>query len=191
MAVAVVASPRRLASLALPFAEPRARRVTFEELVADHQNEVYGLALRMLGDRDAAMDVTSLVFLKAYRAFDRFDRSRPARPWLLRIAVNECISAGRMRSRERQRLAPADEALEVPALGGRPEDEAVDKEERDRVRRAVAGLADLYRVPVVLRYFSGLTLEEIASVTGRSPSTVGVQLMRARALLRTALGEGT
>lgn len=191
MAVAVVASQARLASLALPFAEPRARRVTFDELVADHQNEVYGLALRMLGDRDAAMDVTSLVFLKAYRAFDRFDRSRPARPWLLRIAVNECVSAGRVRSRERQRTAPADLALEVPAAGGRPEDEALEKEERDRVRRAVAGLPDLYRVPVVLRYFSGLTLDEIGSVTGRSTSTVGVQLMRARALLRAALGDGT
>lgn len=190
MAIATVAGPARLASLALPLVERRERRVTFEELVGAHQDEVYGLALRMLGDRDAALDVTSAVFLKAYRAFDRFDQARPARPWLLRIAVNECVSAGRARSRARLRTAPEDAALELPGHDGHPEGEAVAKEERERVRRAVAALPDLYRVPVVLRYFSGLSLDEVASVTGRSASTVGVQLLRARALLRATLGDG-
>lgn len=180
----------RVVSLALPLADPRVGRVTFAQLVDQHQGEVFGVALRMLGDRDAALDATSLVFLKAYRAFDRFDPSRPARPWLLRIAVNECISIGRRLSRERKRQAPADEAVGVAAVEGRPEDEALRREDRERVRRAVAELPELYRVPVVLRYFSGLSLEEIAGVTGRSSSTIGVQLLRARALLRGAL-EGT
>jgi RNA polymerase sigma-70 factor (ECF subfamily) len=174
-------------SLVLPLAEPRAGQLNFAQLVDEHQGEVFGLALRMLGDRDAALDATSLVFLKAYRAFDRFDRSRPARPWLLRIAVNECISIGRRLSRERKRQAPADEALGVAGHEGRPEHEALRREDRERVRRAVAGLPELYRVPVVLRYFSGLSLDEIAGLTGRSSSTVGVQLLRARALLRGAL----
>jgi RNA polymerase sigma-70 factor (ECF subfamily) len=179
----------RVASLALlPLAGTRARRVTFAELVSEHQDEVFGLALRMLGDRDAAMDVTSTVFLKAYRAFDRYDQARPARYWLLRITVNESISAGRAATRELARRAPADAALDVPGREGTPEDEAIRREERERVRDAVAALPDLYRTPVVLRYFSGLSLEEIAQVTGRSASTVGVQLLRARGLLRAKLG---
>ena len=177
----------RVASLALPFAEPRARRVTFAELVGEHQNEVYGLALRMLGERDAAMDVTSVVFMKVFRAFDRYDQARPVRPWLLRIAVNECISAGRVLARERSRRLPVDAALELPGREGLPEEEAVRSEDRVRVRSAVAALPELYRVPVLLRYFSGLSLEEIAGVTGRSASTVGVQLLRARELLRGTL----
>lgn len=178
----------RVASLALPFAAAPARRVTFSELVREHQNEVFGLALRMLGDREAAMDVTSTVFLKAFRAFDRYDPRRPARHWLIRIAVNECISAGRTRSRERLRRAPADDALAVPDRSPAPDDEAVAREERARVRGAVAELGEPYRTVTVLRYFSGLTVDEIAQVTGRPSSTVGVQLLRARALLRTALG---
>lgn len=177
----------RVASLTLPYAEPRARRVTFAELVGDHQDEVFGLALRMLGDRDAAMDVTSLVFMKVFRAFDRYDQTRPVRPWLLRIAVNECISLGRALARERSRRAPVDAALDLPGGEGLPEAEAVRGEDRVRVRSAVAALPELYRVPVVLRYFSGLSLEEIATVTGRSASTIGVQLLRARALLRDTL----
>jgi len=49
-------------------------------------------------------------------------------------------------------------------------------------------LPELYRVPVVLRYFNDLSLEEVAAVTGRPVSTVGVQLLRGRALLRKTLG---
>lgn len=51
-----------LRSLTLPAWAERALPVTFAGLVRDHQDEVYGLALRMLGDRDAALDVTSTVF---------------------------------------------------------------------------------------------------------------------------------
>jgi RNA polymerase sigma-70 factor (ECF subfamily) len=176
----------RVASLALPITA-RLRRVTFADLVREHQDEVFGLALRMLGDREAAMDVTSSVFLKAYRAFERFDPSRPARPWLLRIAVNEAISAGRSVSRERARRAPAEEAFAVPASEPQPHEETLAREERAAVRHAVAALAEPYRTVTVLRYFSGLSVDEIAQVTGRPGSTVGVQLLRARALLRTAL----
>jgi RNA polymerase sigma-70 factor (ECF subfamily) len=177
-----------VASLALPFAGAHTRRVTFAELVREHQDEVFGLALRMLGDRDAAMDVTSSVFLKAFRAFDRYDPARPARHWLIRIAVNECISAGRSRSRERAHRAGADDALGVPDRAPAPDEEAVAREERSRVRSAVADLAEPYRTVTVLRYFSGLAVDEIARITGRPSSTVGVQLLRARAQLRRALG---
>lgn len=179
----------RTLSLALPV-RPRAasaRRVTFAEMVRDHQDEVFGLALRMLGDRDAAMDVASTVFLKAFRAFDRYDPQRPARHWLIRITVNECISAGRARTRERARRAPADDALVVADSAPLPEEDAVAREERGRVRAAVARLDEPYRTVTVLRYFSGLSLDEIATITGRPRSTVGVQLLRARGLLRRAL----
>lgn len=178
----------RVAALALPVAGARARRMTFADMVREHQDEVYGLALRMLGDRDAALDVMATVFFKAYRAFDRYDPSRPARHWLLRIAVNESVSAARSRTRDRARRAPAEDAVTVVDPEPRPEDEVLRREERDRVRMAVADLPDLYRSVVVLRYFSGLPVDEIAQVTGRPSSTVGVQLLRARALLRDALG---
>lgn len=177
----------RVASLALPMTGAQSRPLEFPDLVRDNQDEVFGLALRMLGDRDAAMDVTSTVFLKAYRAFDRYDQARPARHWLLRIAVNECISAGRVVTRERARRAPAEAALDLPDRDPSPEDEVVRREERARIRRAVADLPELYRIPVVLRYFSGLSLEEIAQVTGRGVSTLGVQLLRARGMLRVRL----
>lgn len=177
------------ASLAalFPAAFARAGRVTFADAVRDHQDEVYGVALRILGDRDAAREAASAAFLKAYRSWDRYDQTRPVRHWLLRIAANEAISVGRSRTRERARTTRVDEAFGVADPHQTPDQALEAREERDRVRAAVAGLPELYRVPVVLRYFSELSLEEIAAVTGRPAATVGVQLLRARTMLRASL----
>lgn len=182
----------RLAALrfaVLPTAVIQDRAVTFDEVVSGFQDEVFGLALRVTGDRDAASDVTSRVFLKAYRAFDRYQPGRPLRNWLLTIAVREAISEGRRASRELARRGPEAEGDSVPGPSREePEARAMEREERERIRRAVAALPELYRVPVVLRYFNDLSLDEIAHVIERPRATVAVQLLRARAMLREALG---
>jgi RNA polymerase sigma-70 factor (ECF subfamily) len=174
-------------SALLPRVLARTDRVTFSDAVREHQDELYGVALRILGDRDAAQDATSRALLKAFRSWARYDQTRPVRHWLLRIAANEAISIGRERTRDRQHRTSADDAVATPDRALLPDEGAVAREERERVRRAVAGLPELYRVPVVLRYFSELSVEEIAAVTSRPASTVGVQLLRARGMLRTAL----
>jgi RNA polymerase sigma factor (sigma-70 family) len=174
-------------SALLPRAFARMGRVTFADAVRDHQDELYGVALRILGDRDAAHDATSRALLKAFRSWERYDQTRPVRHWLLRIAANEAISIGRERTRDRDRRTTADDAIETPDRAPLPLEYLMAREERDRVRAAVVSLPELYRVPVVLRYFSELSIEEIAAVTGRPAATLGVQLFRARALLRTAL----
>jgi len=166
------------------FASP----VLFADTVRDHQDEVYGVALRITGDRDAAFDVTSATFLNAYRAFHRYDATRPVRHWLLRIATNEAISYVRKRGRELRRTVDVEQATALADSNAAPDAESVAREDRARIRAAVATLPELYRVVIVLRYFNDLSVEEIAHVTGRPASTVGVQLLRGRALLRGALG---
>ena len=165
--------------------------VTFEDVVHEHQDQVYGAALRILGDRDAALDAANQTFMKAYRSIGTYDPSRPIKHWLLRIAVNEAITIGRARTRERARHAPEAEAALLPDRAATPEREAVDRESRDGIRAAVAALPDLYREVVVLRYFNDLSVDEVAAVLGRSSSTVGVQLLRARQLLRKAVEAGS
>jgi RNA polymerase sigma-70 factor (ECF subfamily) len=177
------------ASLAalFPSALIHSGRVIFADAVRDHQDEVYGVALRILGDSDAAREAASAAFLKAYRSWHRYDQTRPVRYWLLRIAANEAISIGRSRTRERARTTSVDEAAGVADPAKTPDLALVAREERERVRTAVASLPELYRVPVVLRYFSELSVGEISAVTGRPAATVGVQLLRARALLKASL----
>ena len=82
----------------------------------------------------------------------------------------------------RLNVMPADRAAT-------PEGETLDRESREAIRSAVAGLPELYRVVVVLRYFNELSVDEVAAATGRSSSTVGVQLLRARQLLRKAMDD--
>jgi RNA polymerase sigma-70 factor, ECF subfamily len=161
--------------------------MTFDDIVREHQDSVYGTALRILGDRDAALDAANQTFMKAYRSRASYDPSRPIKHWLLRIAVNEAITIGRARTRERARQAPEGDAVLVPDRAASPEREALDRESRDGIRAAVLKLPDLYREVVVLRYFNELSVDEVAAVLGRSPSTVGVQLLRARQLLRKVL----
>jgi RNA polymerase sigma-70 factor (ECF subfamily) len=132
----------------------------------------------------------SSTFLKAYRAFDRYDRSRPLRHWLLRIATNEAITYVRKRSRDLRRRVDVTEAATIADAAVAPDAESVAREDRARIRAAVAELPELYRAVIVLRYFNELGVEEIAQVTGRPASTVGVQLLRGRALLRRALEGG-
>ncbi|HLZ47851.1 MAG TPA: sigma-70 family RNA polymerase sigma factor [Candidatus Limnocylindria bacterium] len=162
--------------------------VTFDDVVREHEAAVYGTALRILGDRDAALDAANQTFLKAYRSIASYDPSRPMKHWLLRIAVNEAITIGRARTRERSRTGPDTAADRVPATALGPEAEALGRESRDGIRAAVAALPDRYREVVVLRYFDDLSVDEVAAVLGRSSSTVGVQLLRARRLLRKAMG---
>jgi RNA polymerase sigma-70 factor (ECF subfamily) len=178
------------ASVALRLDLPMTRLaspVTFAEGVHEHQDEVYGVALRITGDREAALDVASSTFLKAYRAFDRYDQTRPLRNWLLRIATNEAITYVRKRGRELRRRVEVEHASRVADPTASPDTESVAREDRARIRAAVSVLPELYRVVIVLRYFNELSVEEIAQVTGRPASTVGVQLLRGRALLRSSL----
>jgi len=161
--------------------------VTFADGVREHQDEVYGVALRITGDREAALDVASSTFLKAYRAFDRYDQTRPLRHWLLKIATNEAITYVRKRGRELRRRVEVEHASSVADSTATPDIESVAREDRARIRAAVSELPELYRVVIVLRYFNDLSVEEIAHVTSRPASTVGVQLLRGRALLRGAL----
>src|SRR5947199_2350776 len=132
---------------------PVAPAVTFEDVVREHQDSVYGAALRILGDREAALDAANQTFMKAYRSRASYDPARPIRHWLLRIAVNEAITIGRARTRDRARRAPEADAAQLPDRATTPEAEALDRESREGIRAAVAGLPDLYREVVVLRYF--------------------------------------
>ncbi len=128
------------------------------------QRQVYGMAVTMLGDRAAAEDVAQQTFERAWRHAGAFDARRASvRTWLLTICRRLAIDALRLR---RATPLPPDELLGMlPAAGDeRPEDRAVDFNEVDRVRRAVAGLPEEQRRALLLAVLGGHTATEIAAV---------------------------
>lgn len=159
-------------------------------LVERYQRDVFGVCLRLTRDPDAALELANTAFFKAYQSLDSFDAGRPLRPWLLRIAINEALNYLRRQRREREHTVQGDEGESLAErIPGRDDPAAtvVAAERRAAVRAAVAALPVHYRLLITLRFFHELSYAEIAEQTGVPINTVGVQLMRARHLLRRAL----
>jgi RNA polymerase sigma-70 factor (ECF subfamily) len=99
--------------------------------------------------------------------------------WLLSVAAN--FSRDLLRKRGRRGLVLGEERIHAQAAeGGSPADSAEASEEHERLRDAVARLPDDKRLAVVLRYFEGMSLGEMAEVTGVEVNTLKVRLHRAR-----------
>jgi RNA polymerase sigma factor (sigma-70 family) len=168
----------------------RARRgevSAYEELVRRYQGIAHRTAYVITRQAAEAEDAAQQAFVKAYRALDRFDRERPFRPWLLRIVANEARnlrrSAGRRSSLE---LAVASEPEE---LAPSPEQEAVSRERREALLRAMGGLTEAEREVIALRYFLDLSETEMAEVMAVARGTVKSRLSRALRRLRNAAVE--
>ncbi len=180
----------------------RGDRSAFNELVARYQSAAYGLALRMLGDPDAAADVTQDAFFSAFRNIRAF-RGVSFRAWLLRIVSNGCYDYWRAQRRRPSEsldalLASGDEALGRQApesdliepaarLDWNPEEAALRAEVIAAIEAAILKLAPDQRLVVILSDIQGMSYEEIARVAGTPLGTVKSRIARARARLRELL----
>jgi RNA polymerase sigma factor (sigma-70 family) len=168
----------------------RGEEGALERLVERFQGAVVGTALRLVGDRDVALELANGAFFKLARSLDRYDPARPLRPWVLRFAANEALNWLRGRRRERERvLGAAAGALALARLPGGPDPEAaaLAAERRAEVRAALARLPERSRLLLTLRFYHQLSYAEIGVRTGQDANTVGVQLLRARRRLRDEL----
>jgi len=161
-----------------------------ELLVSRFQHDVFGVVLRLVHDRETALELANAVFFKVHQNLDAYDPARPLRPWLLRIATNEALNWLRSRRREREQVLgseASDVALAQLPAGEDPEAAALAVERREEVRGALARLPEHYRLVLTLRFFNDLSYQEISEITGQDANTVGVQLLRARQLLKREL----
>lgn len=147
---------------------------------------VFAVALRALGDRGLAEEVTQQVFVKAWRAAAVVDDRRELAPWLAAIARRTAIDVYR---RESLRAgAPLDAvAPDDPAVVTAPES-VESMYETWEVREAVGELPDDERQVVRLQHFEGMTHGQIADRLGVAVGTVKSRSFRAHKRLATALG---
>lgn len=157
--------------------------VAFREPVERHQNRIYGLALRMMGNPADAEDIAQEAFIRAYAALPRYRPAGGFGLWLCRIATNLCLNA----IRDRKRTTTVDPA-EIADLHPGAE-EAVPSEQSQAIHEAVQSLDESYRAVVVLRFVEGLSYEEIAAALRVPVSTVETRLYRAKKRLRELLKE--
>jgi RNA polymerase sigma factor (sigma-70 family) len=166
---------------------------SFEELVLVHQRLVFGLALRVVGDRGDAEEVAQDTFERAYHALAGYPAERVAamrlRPWLARIALNLARNRLRRRPPPARSLEDGDGqplAVAAPAAA-EPAQVAERGQERALLAELLAGLPRDYREAVVLRHVEGLPYAEVAEVLGRPVGTVKTHVHRGVRQLRDDL----
>lgn len=166
----------------------RARRrdpSAFEELYRQCHRRIYALALRLTRDAGRAEEVTQDAFVRAWEALPAFRGDSSFATWLHGLAVRVYLEQSRAERRRTERIeTPADLEAYLAAVR-RTMPEAM--EAGLALEKAVAGLPDGARVPLVLYAVEGYTYEEIARLLGLALGTVKAQIHRARRLLTEAL----
>jgi RNA polymerase sigma-70 factor (ECF subfamily) len=166
----------------------RGDREAFTQLVMQYQVPLYNMALRMVGGRDDAADITQEAFLRAWDKI-RTLRDAPFKSWLFQIAANLCYD--HLRRGRRYGVMPPDEAAAraVPLGIGTPDpQERAEASERNRlVRESIQALDHEMRLAIILRDINGLAYEEIAAVLRVPLGTVKSRIARARAQVQEQL----
>ncbi len=166
----------------------------FDRLVVRHQDRVFNLCYRFVGDYHEANDLAQDVFIKVFGSVKKFRFESEFSTWLYRIAVNICRN--RIKSLDFRFKKKSDSlhsqkgniTVELSDESGSPGIE-LEKKERSRIiQQAVNTLSGDKKAVLILRDMEGLTYEEIAAVTGLNPGTVKSRLARARQKLKEKLG---
>lgn len=152
-----------------------------------YYREILGYIYHCTVDRAATEDLTSDVFLAAFRHLRRFRwRQIPFRAWLYRIATNEVRTYYRRQKRARATsLRRGNRASGSPAPA--TDESTADAEEHRLLHKALLELRLKYRTVIILRYFENKTIAEISNTTGRKEGTIRCQLHRGLAQLQDLL----
>lgn len=164
-------------------------RAAFAALVRAHQDEVYTLARRLVGDPHLAADIAQETLVRAWRALPRFRGDAQLSTWLHRITVN---TAWTLKDRARRTAGvPLDDYREVAAIPGPDDPETAGEllELRGRLRSAFERLPEGQRQVVVMKDVYGWSHGEIAEAMEISVTAAKVRLHRARARLARDLEE--
>jgi RNA polymerase sigma-70 factor (ECF subfamily) len=140
----------------------------------------YRTACLILRDPVEAEDAVQDAFLRAWRFRASAPRDAGWQPWLYRVVVNACCSRLRRDASRRKARADLDSAGEPADRAPGPDVLALRAESSSAVAAALAALPESLRIPVVLRYYAGLSVKDIAAAIGRRPGTVKSRLYDAR-----------
>ena len=166
----------------------------FNLLILRYQNLLFGIALRLLNDEDAAADAVQEALISAFRRFDTF-RGDMLRSWLARVVINACYDE--LRRRRHRHSVPLEqfnaEGNEIETSywlvdsQGDPELQFESTELGSAIQKSLDRLPPAYRLMVVLVDMQGLSYEEAASAAGIPVGTVKSRLARARVQLQKSL----
>lgn len=171
-------------------------RDAFRHLYESHKDRVYSIAIHFIGDEAAARDITQQVFLKLFTDIGKFRHEAGFSTWLYRLVVNVCLDEQRRRKRflsfdmfrsgddqsgnDQQGVPDQFQAVHPEQSGdwSYQDDHYSQMQLSAMVKTAVRKLKPRLRIAILLKYFEGMTYEEMAQVLGCSAGTVASRLNR-------------
>ncbi len=168
----------------------------FEQLIEKYQKKVYNIALKMLGNKEDAYDMSQEVFIRVYRSIDKFKEQASLSTWIYKITTNVCLDE--IRRRKNRFTVSIDDDMElndskvkrqIEYDGPSPEIIVEENELREIINKSIQQLPEQYRVVTILRDIQGFSYEEIANILDVPQGTVKSRINRARAMLRDILYE--
>ena len=157
----------------------------YREIVARHQARVFYMGLKFFHNRLDAEDYAQEVFLKTFEKLSSFKAEVPFASWLNKIAYNMAVNQYHKRKRAHIEVAlpcePQDTSLS-------PETRLLRGELREKVRRVLKKIPDIYKPVINLHFFEGLSYLEISRALSIPVNTIKSYVFRAKQLLRNRLG---
>jgi len=170
---------------------------SFEELFERYEQKIFNLILRLVGNYEDAVDLTSETFVQALKGLPNFRRQSQPYTWLYRIAVNLCKNYFRRNSHRSRFLAFSldqkqgnggqEIEVEIEDSSQEPGRLFETSELQHQVGQAILTLPEDMRTAVLLREMQGMSYQEIADVMDCSMEAVKSRLFRARAALKKEL----
>ena len=164
----------------------------YTELMSRYKDSIYFMLLKMVRNKDDAEDLTIEAFGKAFMNLEQYSPKYAFSTWLFRIASNNCIDFLRKKKMDTTSI---DQSFEdegapfifLPSTGRNPEEDAIRNQKFKMMRDLVAELKPQYKELIELRYFKGLSYDEISKELDLSLGTVKAQLFRARKTLEEVI----
>ena len=176
---------------------PAAKPAEFEATVRPHLEYLYGLAVRLCGDRTAAQDIVQAALLRAFRGFGRLRNREQPRLWLTRILTRCHIDRFRTEHEAAETLSLDDETRfdlfdkiteEDPfPYSDRVHLDFLDLFDDEKIINVLQGIHPAHRTAIILAYVYGFTAREIAEMTAATIGTVLARLFRGRKQLERGL----
>ena len=155
----------------------------FAELMSRHQDMVFAVSLRIMRNRQAALDATQDTFLALLRKADQYAGDAEVSTWLYRVATNKCLD--HLRAQKRRQTVPLPDFHDMTDTTGGATLDAIDV--RSNIGSALASIPDHYRTAVVFSDVGGLTISEMVEVLGIPAGTVKSRIFRGRRMLASKL----
>jgi RNA polymerase sigma factor (sigma-70 family) len=160
----------------------------YADLMQRYKDSIYFMSLKMVNNKEDAMDITVETFAKAFEKLDKYQPEYAFSTWLFRVATNNCIDFLRKKKLNTVSIDNMvddddDRPMQIKADTLNPEESSIKKQQSEELKLLIESLPPRYRNLLTLRYFDELSYEEIAQQLDLPLGTVKAQLFRAKYLL--------